>query len=89
MNSSKTVMSAKEKFVQFVIEAIVLCLIGGFLGIVVGALLYANFQPIMAFDTIINDGFIKGIADPWNIGIFMQIAIIENIIIKLKCSQVI
>ena len=41
-----------------------------FLGIVVGGLLVANFSPIGALDTIINDGLISGVADAWNVGIF-------------------
>ena len=42
-----------------------------FIGIVCGALFYANFNPVKTLDTIVVDGFIGGIADAWNVGIFM------------------
>ena len=42
-----------------------------FLGIVVGAALVAGFAPVKTLDVIINDGFIAGVADAWNVGIFL------------------
>ena len=42
-----------------------------FIGIVAGALIYTEFAPIAALDTIINDGFISSVGDAWNVGIFM------------------
>ena len=42
-----------------------------FLGIVVGAALIAGFAPVKTLDVIINDGFIAGVADAWNVGIFL------------------
>ena len=42
-----------------------------FLGIVVGAALVAGFAPVRTLDIIINDGFIAGVADAWNVGIFL------------------
>lgn len=41
-----------------------------FLGIVVGAALVAGFAPVKTLDVIINDGFIAGVADAWNVGHF-------------------
>ena len=42
-----------------------------FIGIVAGALFYANFKPVMALDTIVNEGFISAVSDGWNAGIFI------------------
>ncbi|MBQ7737399.1 MAG: Na+/H+ antiporter NhaC family protein [Oscillospiraceae bacterium] len=42
-----------------------------FLGIVAGGLLVAEFAPVRALDVIVNDGFIAGVADAWNVGIFL------------------
>ena len=56
-----------------------------FLGIVVGGLLAANFSPICALDTIINDGLIAGVADAWNVGIFLFL-ILLGIIVALMNS---
>ncbi len=42
-----------------------------FLGVVAGGLLVAEFHPVAALDVIVNDGIISGVADAWNIGIFL------------------
>ena len=42
-----------------------------FIGIVAGALFYANFKPVIALDTIVNEGFISAVSDGWNAGIFI------------------
>ena len=47
-----------------------------FLGILVGALFVAGFNPVGALDTMINDGFIGAIADGWNAGIFMFLVLL-------------
>ena len=47
-----------------------------FVGILVGALFVAGFQPVAALDTMINDGFIGAIADGWNAGIFMFLVLL-------------
>ena len=47
-----------------------------FIGIVVGALFVAGFQPVATLDTMINDGFIGAIADGWNAGIFMFLVLL-------------
>ena len=56
-----------------------------FLGILIGGLLVANFSPIGALDTIINDGLISGVADAWNVGIFLFL-ILLGIIVALMNS---
>ena len=56
-----------------------------FLGIVVGGLLAANFSHIGTLDTIINDGLISGVADAWNVGIFLFL-ILLGIIVALMNS---
>ena len=45
----------------------------------------ANFSPVGALDTIINDGFISGVADAWNVGIFLFL-ILLGIIVALMNS---
>ena len=42
-----------------------------FVGILVGALFVAGFNPVGTIDTMISDGFIGAIADGWNAGIFL------------------
>ena len=49
-----------------------------FLGIVVGALFAANFNPVGALDKVINDGLITAIAD--NAGIFLFLVILGAIV---------
>ena len=57
-----------------------------FLGIVVGGLLVANFSPIGALDTIINDGLISGVADAWNVGIFLFLILLGIIVALLNSA---
>ena len=47
-----------------------------FVGIVVGALFVAGFNPVSALDTMVNDGFIASMADGWNAGIFMFLVLL-------------
>ncbi|MBE6948977.1 MAG: Na+/H+ antiporter NhaC family protein [Ruminococcaceae bacterium] len=42
-----------------------------FVGILVGGLLYSNFNPIATVDTIVSDGLIAKLADSWNVGILL------------------
>ena len=64
------------------VVAIVLALISKevysslFVGIVVGALFVAGFNPVSALDTMVNDGFIASMADGWNAGIFMFLVLL-------------
>ncbi len=47
-----------------------------FIGIVAGALLNSNFNPIGALDTIVNDGFISNVGDSWNAGILIFLVLL-------------
>jgi len=64
------------------VVAIVLALISKevysslFVGIVVGALFVAGFNPVSTLDTMVNDGFIASMADGWNAGIFMFLVLL-------------
>ena len=64
------------------VVAIVLALISKevysslFVGIVVGALFVAGFNPVNALNTMVNDGFIASMADGWNAGIFMFLVLL-------------
>jgi tetracycline resistance efflux pump len=42
-----------------------------FIGIVSGALLYSNFNPLRAFDAMFTEGFIPSLAYSWNVGILI------------------
>ncbi len=57
-----------------------------FIGIVVGALFYANFQPVMALDTLVNQGFIGSLADKWNAGIFLFLVILGILVALINQS---
>ncbi len=47
-----------------------------FAGIFIGAVLYSGFDPVNTVDNIINNGFISGVSDPWNVGIFLFLVIL-------------
>ncbi len=47
-----------------------------FVGIVVGALFYANFNVELALTTMFTDGFIAKLADGWNVGILIFLVIL-------------
>jgi len=51
-----------------------------FIGIVSGALLYANFNPLKAFDAIFTEGFISSLADSWNVGILIFLVVLGAIV---------
>ncbi len=51
-----------------------------FIGIIVGALLVANGNPVNAVTTMVNDGFISSIASSWNVGILMFLVILGIIV---------
>ncbi len=51
-----------------------------FVGILVGALFYSNFNVVKTLDTIINEGFLAGLADAWNIGIFMFLILLGTMV---------
>jgi len=47
-----------------------------FIGVLSGALLYANFDVIGAVDTIVNDGLIANVGDGWNAGILIFLVLL-------------
>jgi tetracycline resistance efflux pump len=51
-----------------------------FIGIVSGALLYANFNPLTAYNTIFTEGFIASLADSWNVGILIFLVVLGAIV---------
>lgn len=51
-----------------------------FIGIVSGALLYANFNPLNSFNAIFSDGFIPSLADEWNVGILIFLVVLGTIV---------
>ena len=57
-----------------------------FIGILVGALFVAGFQPVAALDAMINDGFIGAIADGWNAGIFMFLVLLGIMVALINAA---
>jgi tetracycline resistance efflux pump len=51
-----------------------------FTGIICGALLYANFNPLTAYDTVFTEGFIASLADSWNVGILIFLVVLGAIV---------
>jgi len=51
-----------------------------FIGIVCGALLYANFNPLTAYNKMFSEGFISSLADSWNVGILIFLVILGTIV---------
>ncbi|MFO7295412.1 MAG: Na+/H+ antiporter NhaC family protein [Clostridia bacterium] len=51
-----------------------------FIGIISGALLYANFNPLNAFTAIFTEGFIPSLADEWNVGILIFLVVLGTIV---------
>lgn len=51
-----------------------------FIGIASGALLYANFNPLKAFDAMFTEGFIPSLADGWNVGILIFLVALGAIV---------
>ncbi len=47
-----------------------------FFGIATGALLYANFNPIKAIETVFSDGMITKLSERWNVGILIFLVIL-------------
>src|SRR5690554_3146677 len=51
-----------------------------FIGIVAGALLAENGNPVNALTTMVGDGFIGSLSDEWNVGILMFLVILGIIV---------
>ncbi len=57
-----------------------------FVGIISGALIYSNFNPVGAWDAVVTDGFIASVADSWNAGIFIFLVILGVIVALINSS---
>ena len=55
-----------------------------FIGGVIGALFVANFHPVVALDTLVNDGLVPAVAD--NAGIFIFLVILGIIVALVNLS---
>lgn len=55
-----------------------------FIGIVAGALLVENGNPVKAFTTMVGDGFISSLSDSWNVGILMFLVILGIIVVVIN-----
>ena len=51
-----------------------------FIGIIFGALLYANFNPLNSFTAMFTEGFIPALADGWNVGILIFLVVLGTIV---------
>ncbi|HHY82131.1 MAG TPA: Na+/H+ antiporter NhaC family protein [Clostridiales bacterium] len=51
-----------------------------FIGIISGALLYANFNPLNAFHSMFSDGFIASLSDSWNVGILIFLVALGTVV---------
>ena len=51
-----------------------------FVGIVAGALLYTNFNPVATVTSVVNDGLIGSLADSWNVGILIFLVLLGTIV---------
>ncbi|MBQ3223205.1 MAG: Na+/H+ antiporter NhaC family protein [Clostridia bacterium] len=57
-----------------------------FIGVLVGGLLYANFNPLLAFTTIVGSesGIIGKLSDGWNVGILVFLVILGIIVVLVN-----
>ena len=55
-----------------------------FIGIVVGGLLYANFNPVTAIEHVFVDGMIGSLSDEWNVGILIFLVILGGMVMLMN-----
>lgn len=55
-----------------------------FVGIVAGALFYADFDIVFAYETMFNEGFIAKLSDSWNVGILIFLVVLGCIVILMN-----
>ena len=55
-----------------------------FLGILMGALLYSSFNLELAFNTLLQDGFIANLSDSWNVGILIFLVILGVFVVLMN-----
>lgn len=51
-----------------------------FIGIICGALLHTNFNPLTAYNTMFSEGFIASLADGWNVGILIFLVVLGAVV---------
>lgn len=51
-----------------------------FVGVIAGALLYTNFDPVGTVTSVVNDGLISSVADSWNVGILIFLVLLGTIV---------
>ena len=57
-----------------------------FIGIVIGALLFTGFNPVAAFETVVNGGLIKVLSDSYNVGILIFLVVLGAMVALLNKS---
>ena len=55
-----------------------------FIGIVTGALFYANFNLETAYTSMFSEGFIAKLADSWNVGILIFLVVLGAIVVLMN-----
>ena len=55
-----------------------------FIGILTGALLHSNFNPVLAWTTMFERGFVEKIADSWNVGILIFLVILGILVVLMN-----
>lgn len=57
-----------------------------FLGILSGALIYSGFNLELAFNTVLNDGFIVNLTDEWNMGILIFLVVLGILVSLMNAA---
>ena len=57
-----------------------------FLGIIIGALFITGFNPVAAFDTVVNKGLISVLSDSYNVGILIFLVVLGAMVALLNKS---
>ena len=57
-----------------------------FIGIIIGALFATSFDPVAAFDQVVNEGLIKVLSDPYNVGILIFLVVLGAMVSLLNKS---
>ncbi|MCR5343928.1 MAG: Na+/H+ antiporter NhaC family protein [Butyrivibrio sp.] len=55
-----------------------------FIGIVVGGLLYSNFNPVLTMQHVFVDGMIGQLSDSWNVGILIFLVVLGNMVMLMN-----
>lgn len=55
-----------------------------FVGIIVGGLLYANFNPVNTLNHVFNDGIVASLSDSYNVGILVFLVILGIIVAMMN-----